>query len=85
MWEFRRNPRGLTEEEKAKLEGLFEKVHRATAHRGKLPRALREAARAEAIANLRSQMKRAVEAEDYEEAARLRDLLRRMEAEGTSG
>ena len=67
------------------LEALFEKVHRATVHRGKLPRALREAARAEAVANLRSQMKRAVEAEDYEEAARLRDLLRRMEAEGTCG
>ena len=28
MWEFRRNPEGLTEEEKAKLEGLFEKLPR---------------------------------------------------------
>ena len=28
MWEFRRNPQGLSEEEKAKLEGLFEKLPR---------------------------------------------------------
>jgi transposase len=28
MWEFRRNPQGLTEEDKAKLEGLFEKLPR---------------------------------------------------------
>jgi transposase len=28
MWEFRRNPQGLTEEDRAKLEGLFEKLPR---------------------------------------------------------
>ena len=67
------------------LEALFEKVHRATTHRGKLPRVLRDEARAGALAALRAQMKSAVEAEDYEEAARLRDLLRRAEAEGTCG
>ena len=31
MWEFRRNPQGLSEEEKAKLEGLFEKLPRLRA------------------------------------------------------
>ena len=28
MWEFRRNPQGLTDEDQAKLEGLFEKLPR---------------------------------------------------------
>ena len=28
MWEFRRSPHGLSEEEKAKLEGLFERLPR---------------------------------------------------------
>jgi hypothetical protein len=28
MWEFRRNPQGLTDEDKAKLEGLFGKLPR---------------------------------------------------------
>jgi protein arginine kinase activator len=67
------------------LEGLFEKVHRATAHRGKLPAAFRDAARAATLADLQARMTAAARAEDYEEAARLRDLIRRMDAEGTPG
>jgi transposase len=31
MWEFRRDPQGLSEEEKAKLEGLFERLPRLRA------------------------------------------------------
>src|SRR5436305_12592639 len=31
MWEFRRNPQGLSEEEKAKLGGLFERLPRLRA------------------------------------------------------
>jgi protein arginine kinase activator len=67
------------------LESLFEKVHRATEHRGKMPAAARRAARAAGLADLRDRMNAAAGSEDYEEAARLRDLIRQMEAEGTPG
>lgn len=64
------------------LEPLLERVHRATAHVGKLPAVARRTAR---LAELRGEMKSAVAAENYEQAARLRDLIRQMEAEGTAG
>ena len=64
------------------LEGLFEKVHRATEHRGKMPAAARRAA---GLADLRERMRAAAASEDYEEAARLRDLIRQTEDEGTPG
>lgn len=64
------------------LEPLLERVHRAVVHAGKLPVAARRAAR---IEDLRTQMKAAVAIEDYEQAARLRDLIRQQEAEGTPG
>ncbi len=67
------------------LEPLMERVHRATTHAGKLPTVARKAAHAAKLDDLREQMKVAVEAEDYEQAARLRDLIRKMEAEGTPG
>jgi protein arginine kinase activator len=67
------------------LEPLLERVHRATTHTGKIPSAARELARIAELDDLRSQMKAAIENEDYEQAARLRDLLRKMEAEGTPG
>src|SRR5262249_8010562 len=69
------------------IEPLLERVHRATAHRGKLPTAAGAAARAAEIEDLRARMKAAAAAEDYEEAARLRDLVRQKEkeAEGKTG
>lgn len=50
------------------LEPLLERIHRSTAHAGKAPREIR-------VREWKKQMKAAVEAEDYEEAARLRDLI----------
>jgi protein arginine kinase activator len=67
------------------LEPLLERIHRATTHAGKIPAGARMAAKAARIEDLRSQMKAAVEVEDYEQAARLRDLIRKMEAEGNPG
>jgi protein arginine kinase activator len=64
------------------LEPLLERVHRATAHAGKRPAAAR---RASELNDLQNRMRAAVAAEDYEEAARLRDLIRQKEAEGTPG
>jgi protein arginine kinase activator len=52
------------------LEPLLERIHRSTAHVGKAPRAIR-------VREWQKQMQAAVAAEDYEEAARLRDLIRR--------
>lgn len=51
------------------LEPLLERIHRSTAHVGKAPRAVR-------VSEWQKQMAAAVAAEDYEEAARLRDLIR---------
>ncbi len=67
------------------LEPLLERAHRATVHAGKLPVAARVAVRAAQLDDHRAKMKRAVETEDYEEATRLRDLIRKMEDEGTPG
>jgi len=64
------------------LEPLLERIHRAVNHTGKLPVSARLAAR---IQDLRTQMKEAIAIEDYEQAARLRDLIRQQEAQGTSG
>jgi protein arginine kinase activator len=64
------------------LEPLLERVHRAVTHTGKLPV---NACRLARIEDLRTQMKAAVAIEDYEQAARLRDLIRQQEAEGIPG
>ena len=52
------------------LEPLLERIHRSITHIGKAPRAVR-------VREWQKQMQAAVAAEDYEEAARLRDLIRR--------
>jgi protein arginine kinase activator len=68
---------------RAALDPLLERVHRATAHAGKVP----AAARAAEADTLRGRLRDAVAAEDYEEAARLRDRIRALgaRAEGTTG
>jgi protein arginine kinase activator len=62
---------------------LLEKIHRSARHVGKSPRrgpaALAEQAE---LIELRRRLREAVEAEAYEEAARIRDLLRQKEAPG---
>jgi protein arginine kinase activator len=54
------------------LEPLLERIHRSVAHTGKTPRSVR-------VHDWKKQMQAAVAAEDYEEAARLRDLIRKAE------
>jgi protein arginine kinase activator len=58
------------------LTPLLERIHRATAHAGKVPR--RAAGRTE-LADLRRELDDAVRGERYEDAARLRDLIRQRE------
>ncbi len=68
------------------LEPLLSKIHRHTRHAGKSPRrGGLSADRLVEIAQLRGRLQSAVESEAYEEAARLRDLLRKKEATDESG
>ena len=60
----------------AALAPLLDRIHRGTAHRGKVPR---RAGGGSAAADLRRELADAVTAERYEDAARLRDLIRQKE------
>jgi protein arginine kinase activator len=63
------------------LDALLQRIHRGTRHVGKAPRrADGGAGRLVELARLRQQLQSAVAAEAFEEAARLRDLLRQREA-----
>jgi len=65
------------------LQDVLEKVHGATEHVGKMP--LRAGADQQAqreLMQLRRQLQEAVEREQYEEAARLRDLIQEKETAG---
>jgi protein arginine kinase activator len=62
------------------LEPLLERIHRSQMHTGKLPLAVRKRNREVELKDLRRQMKAAAKAEKYEEAARLRDMIRQKEA-----
>ena len=62
------------------LEPLLERIHRNTAHAGKVPSAFRKQALAAELLSLKADMAAAAKAENYEEAARLRDLIRQKEA-----
>lgn len=61
---------------------LLENIHDETRHSGKVPRrAPRASQRQTTMIQLRNDLKRAVAAEDYEAAARLRDQIREIEHE----
>jgi protein arginine kinase activator len=68
------------------LEPLLERIHRAKRHVGKAPRRRGEDPQVLAqLRELRRQLREAVEVEAYEQAARLRDLIRQKEATDESG
>jgi protein arginine kinase activator len=59
---------------------LLERIHRGRRHVGKVPpNALKRTAVQTELRNLRQQLQTAVEREEYEQAARLRDLIRQKE------
>jgi protein arginine kinase activator len=65
------------------LEPLLLRIHRSTRHVGKIPpHATRNAAVQAELMELRQKLREAVDMEAYEEAARLRDLIRRKEGDG---
>ncbi len=68
------------------LEPLLQRWHRSVRHKGKTPRHGRAVAAAGAgLLELRGRLRQAVDAEAYEEAAQLRDLIRQKEAEDGPG
>ena len=61
---------------------LLENIHDETRHSGKVPkRAPRNSQHQTTMIQLRNDLKRAVAAEDYEQAARIRDKIRTLEHE----
>lgn len=64
------------------LRPLLRRIHGDTRHRGKHPtRSGEGAARTRQIQRLHDELQRAVEREDFEKAAAIRDEVRRLEAE----
>ena len=67
------------------LQRLLRKLHGGTQHAGKVylaPNSVR-ASEASRLGHLRRSLERAVDAEDFERAASLRDQIRRLEASGS--
>ncbi len=63
------------------LETLLKGMHKGTRHRGKVPVALRRAADQQAVLDkLSTQLQAAIAAEDFEQAARLRDEIKAIKA-----
>jgi protein arginine kinase activator len=68
------------------LEPLLQRIHRSNRHVGKVPRRRpRNPSREAEIIELKRRLRAAVEAEQYEDAAHLRDLLREKEAADEPG
>jgi protein arginine kinase activator len=62
------------------LGGLLKRIHGSPIHLGKSPTRFVKPAKAKAeLAELKKRLSRAIEQEEFEEAARLRDQIRRME------
>lgn len=62
------------------LEPLLERIHRSTTHDGKTPAVIRRHRTRNLICDLKRQLQAAVKEERYEDAARIRDLIREKEA-----
>lgn len=65
------------------LENLLEAMHKDTQHRGKVPEHFESTKLFhDRLTGLRTDLEASVESEDYEKAARLRDAIAELEAEG---
>lgn len=63
----------------AELLPLLESIHSSTRHAGKTPRRPSQKLRSQELSLLRKDLQKAVTAEQYEEAARLRDKIKQIE------
>ncbi len=68
------------------IKPMLEKMHRGTQHNGKVPEAMLSRVRAlRRIVEAEMALRQAVDEEDYEEAARLRDELKILQSDDESG
>jgi protein arginine kinase activator len=66
------------------LEGLLKTMHKSTRHAGKIPEALRQSRdAADRLKLLQKSLSKAVEDEQFEEAARLRDEIKQASTRGS--
>ncbi len=66
------------------LEGLLKTMHKGTRHVGKIPESLRQGRDlSDRLKNLQKKLSQAIEAEDFEEAAVLRDEIKQISARAT--
>jgi protein arginine kinase activator len=69
-----------------RLMPLIEKIHDSTQHVGKVPaRAGSNVQREKELRQLQAELKRAVDREEYEKAAELRDQIRKLEEQAKQG
>ncbi|KAF0193771.1 MAG: protein YacH [Bacillota bacterium] len=62
---------------------LLKRIHGTTAHHGKVPsKGAKEISRKRRLTNLKLEQRAAVESEQYEKAAELRDQIRKLELDG---
>lgn len=67
----------------SEIEPLLRRIHGNTEHKGKVPgRSAGELKNKRRAENLRAELKRCIENEEYEKAAELRDEIRKIESEG---
>lgn len=61
---------------RATLEPLLDRIHRSLVHEGKIPARVKRHTAAATVSDLKRQLSEAVTEERYEEAARLRDMIK---------
>jgi protein arginine kinase activator len=67
------------------LNGLLKTMHKGTRHIGKAPEALRASREnSDKLKTLQKKLNKAIEAEDFEQAAQLRDEIRQMSERSTT-
>jgi len=63
------------------LEGLLKTMHKGTKHTGKVPGSLRYRDAAEKVRQMQFLLEQAIQAEDFEKAAELRDEIKQLKAQ----
>lgn len=74
---------------KKQLDPLLKRIHGSNRHVGKVPltagKAVKETTALQSIKELKAQLEKAVQAEEFEKAAKLRDKIRELEGNNKAG
>jgi len=74
---------------KKQLDPLLKRIHGANRHIGKVPlnagKTVKETKALQDLKALKAQLEKAIQAEEFEQAAKLRDKIRELEAKGKTG